>query len=165
MEKNNRRDFIKKTGTFIGLGLLGGTAGSFMTGCEQDEVVPLPPPATYDIDITQYPALMSVGGATQVNIALKNEEGELTGDVKNVSIKRESESSFIAIDSLCRHQNCIVNLPTQPGGDLVCPCHNVKFSFEDGSITDVNGISGVPELLVVQIYEFDEANNLLKIII
>lgn len=158
MENNNkRRDFIKKTGAFIGLGILTPSIASVVTSCEKDEVVSLPPPDTYDIDISKYPPLMTVGGMLSVSITLNN------GSNKGLVIRRDSEDEFTVLDSLCRHQGCVVELPNEPTGDLLCPCHNVTFSFDTGEVKDKPISDAVPDLLPIKVFEFDKQNNILKL--
>lgn len=167
MEKNkDRRNFMKKAGTFLGLGILAPTIGTVATSCERDEVqvIDPPPPTTYDIDLNEYPALKTVGGDAAFSLDLIDENGEVYQKLSIVA-KRASEDEFWVLDALCRHQGCDVILPDSPDGDLVCPCHNVDFSFETGEVTNKPISDPVPDLKKIKVFEFDKANNILKLLI
>ncbi|MFP4369841.1 MAG: Rieske 2Fe-2S domain-containing protein [Candidatus Kapaibacterium sp.] len=154
--KKERREFLKKGG-LLGLGILGVSAA--FQGCAEDEVVSLPPPNQYDVNLNNHPELLDTGGMAQVNIVLEN------GSQKNISIKRDSDTEFTVLDSLCRHQNCIVNLPNdETGGDLICPCHEVLFSFETGAVTNKRISDPVPDLIELE-YDFNSNTNILKVTI
>lgn len=160
-KNNNRRKFIKSAGAFIGIGVLTPTLGTVVSSCERDEVevVEPAPPATYDINLNDYPALKTVGGDANASVTLNN------GDELGLVIKRASEDEFYVLDSLCRHQGCTVGLPDSPTGDLVCPCHSVKFSFKTGLVTDKPISDAVPDLKKIKVFEFDKANSILKLLI
>jgi Rieske Fe-S protein len=167
MDKNkDRRSFIKKAGAFIGLGVLTPAIGTVVTSCEKDEVqiIDPPPPSTYDINLNDYPALKTVGGDATFSLDLVDEDGNVYQKLNCVA-KRAGEDEFWVLDSLCRHQGCDVILPDSPDGDLVCPCHNVSFDFETGVVTDKPISDAVPDLKKIKVFEFDKANNILKLLI
>lgn len=167
MEKNkDRRNFMKKAGAFIGLGVLAPTLGSVATSCERDEVqvIDPPEPTTYDINLNDYPALKTVGGDAAFSLDLVDEDGNVYQKLSIVA-KRVSEDEFWVLDALCRHQGCDVILPDSPDGDLVCPCHNVYFDFETGEVTDSPISDHVPDLKQIKVFGFDKENNILKLLI
>ena len=102
--KNDRREFIKKAGAVFGIGVFGTSFATIINSCERDEVVKYEPD-TVDVDISQYPQLANIGGMAKVDVELDN------GQIKTIVIRRDSETEFTVLDALCRHQNCIVNLP------------------------------------------------------
>ena len=153
--KNDRREFIKKAGAVFGIGVFGTSFATIINSCERDEVVKYEPD-TVDVDISQYPQLANIGGMAKVDVELDN------GQIKTIVIRRDSETEFTVLDALCRHQNCIVNLPDSPDGKILCPCHQVTFNFDTGKVIDNKGFE-VPPLVVITVSEFKD--NMLKLII
>ena len=48
-----------------------------------------------------------------------------------VVVTQPTEGDFRAFSAICTHQGCSVESSTE--GDIPCPCHQSKFSLEDGS--------------------------------
>ncbi|MDR7254023.1 Rieske Fe-S protein [Nocardioides sp. BE266] len=48
-----------------------------------------------------------------------------------VVVTQPTEGDFKAFTAVCTHQGCLVETSTE--GDIPCPCHNSKFSLDDGS--------------------------------
>ncbi|MBA4866232.1 Rieske (2Fe-2S) protein [Streptomyces sp. PSKA54] len=57
--------------------------------------------------------------------------GKIFKDEK-VVVTQPAEGRFQAFSNLCTHQQCPVT--SVEGGTINCPCHNSKFSIEDGSV-------------------------------
>ncbi len=49
-----------------------------------------------------------------------------------VVVTQATAGDFKAFSAVCTHQGCLVE--TSSEGDIPCPCHNSKFSLEDGSV-------------------------------
>ena len=54
--------------------------------------------------------------------------GIITGDFV---ITQPTAGTFKAFSKVCTHQGCDVS--KVDGGVIICPCHNSKFSIENGS--------------------------------
>ncbi len=156
---NNRRDFLKKVGTFVGVTISLPVISSVFNSCEQDEnPIPQPPKELTQIDLNKYPPINTVGGSVKILLPGKNNNNPII-------LYRKSLDEIIVLSTICRHAGCEVNLP-QPGKiELRCPCHLVIFSAENGDIL-INPISsewsGEP-LDKFNVIEFDKANNILKV--
>jgi Rieske Fe-S protein len=48
-----------------------------------------------------------------------------------VVVTQPTEGDFKAFSAVCTHQGCLVE--TSSDGEIPCPCHNSRFSLEDGS--------------------------------
>jgi Rieske Fe-S protein len=118
--KISRRDFLKKSamGVVVGgvvlssidIGKLAAAskqAGLIKAG--DDMIVKLSDPKNAD--------LSKVGGSVLL-------------DDDNILI-RSSQSQFLAVNLICRHKGCTVELQ---GDKFVCPCHGSEYSL-DGKVT------------------------------
>ncbi len=105
---------------------LGSIASSgIMTGCENDTVKSSG--SSYEFNVSTEAVLAVEGGAAMKTL------GEVNAG-KPVIIIRSGEKTFVVLSSVCTHQGCQISLPNSPGGDLICGCHNSKFSSIDGSV-------------------------------
>lgn len=151
--KSNRRDFIKKVGVMAGVAVTLPVVAS-LTSCEKDEDPIIPSSDGTIIKLSDYPALLAVGGSVSISLA----------DAPNpVIIVRNSETDFLIADSVCKHQGCQVAAPTSETGDLICPCHGAVYSRTDASVvqkpsdnTDISGLTTYP-------YEYDAEKQELDI--
>lgn len=161
MENNNndRRSFLKKAGLMIGVGLSAGTITSILSSCDEEQFFYAPLPETYELSLANYPALANVGTAVKVTIPGKN-------GGKPLMIKRKAADTFVVLSSICAHQGCEVDLPTGGGLNCQCPCHDVAYSIDDGSITK-NGISSSWSGKPLAKYDctYVSSSNVLKIIL
>lgn len=163
MEKNiqneNRRDFLKKAGIFIGVGIGTSSLSSLLNSCQSDQSIFIPPPELYSLDLKdpKYSALQTVGVSIETKIAGKNNNNPLY-------IKHVDTPTFVVFDSSCSHEGCTVGLPTSPTADIICPCHQVQYNSDTGEVTKnpVSGWSPIP-LKKYEVVSFDSANNILKI--
>ncbi|CUR61923.1 Rieske iron-sulfur protein [metagenome] len=57
-----------------------------------------------------------------------------------VVVTQPTEGDFKAFSAICTHQGCAVKSSTE--GDIPCPCHNSKFSLDDGS--PISGPASAP---------------------
>ena len=48
-----------------------------------------------------------------------------------IVLTQPTEGDFKAFTAVCTHQGCIVESSTE--GEIPCPCHDSRFSLEDGS--------------------------------
>lgn len=84
------------------------------------------PTAEVQVDISKESGLQQTGGAIKINLAPYNEG-------RDFIIVRQSPTAFLVVSSVCNHQGCSINLPTQPGKNFVCPCHGAEYSSVDGT--------------------------------
>lgn len=156
---SDRRNFLKKAGTLLGVGLTLPVISSVLTSCEQDEKAPVAvvPPGGYDLDLSKYPKLAAVGGVVKVTIPGKNGGAPLV-------ITRKDAATFVVLDSTCPHAGCEVDLPVGASNEMDCPCHHAFFSNLDGSVTKnpVSGWAGEP-LKNYKVNKYDSAKNILNI--
>lgn len=154
---NKRREFLKKTGTVFTFGVFASSFASIINSCEQDEVIPAPEPETVDVNLSPYPALATPGGFALVKVTKKD------GTKLDVIIKRIDMTTFVVLDTLCRHQGCTVTLPDSADKDIICYCHNVTFDMNSGAVKDKPITDAVPALLIYKVFAYDATANVLKI--
>lgn len=158
LENNNqRREFLKKTGTVFTFGVFASSFASIINSCEQDEVIPAPAPETVDVNLSPYTALAAPGGFALVKVTKKD------GTKLDVIIKRIDTSTFVVLDTLCRHQGCTVTLPDSADKDIICYCHNVTFDMNSGAVKVKPIADAVPALLSYKVFAYEAASNILKI--
>ncbi len=143
--QTNRRGFLKTTCVVMCTLPL----ASLIQACETDvtkfsgqELV---------IDLKTQPDLIPIGGAIQ-NIN------------PPMNIIRLTETTFLAVTSVCTHLACTVPLPGDNGEespDMICPCHGAKFDAATGKVLREPGTSISP----LKSYEntFDAAKDTLTI--
>jgi cytochrome b6-f complex iron-sulfur subunit len=121
-----RRDFLNKSIKILAISPL---AITMLNSCEKDEVyIPTSTNASkVNINISDYPGLLNIGGVVEVMIKGKNNNDP-------VILSRINENEIVAFSSVCRHQGCIIQIPKDTTGDIECPCHYIKYSPIDGSI-------------------------------
>lgn len=138
--KENRRDFLKKAGLLFGAGAAATSLSSLIVGC-QDETIPLPPPpppgSNYEIDVTKYPDLLTVGSILKCDAVLSTDASQKL----TVIVKSEPNDEFIIVQSNCAHQGD-QELPAQvnAAGHIVCPRHLLEFSMnkDDAGVIAAN---------------------------
>ena len=123
--RNDRRKLLKYSAAVAGAAMAGPVMTGFIAGCEKDTVKSSD--KTYEYNVASRNELASEGGAVMETL------GELNSG-KPVVIIRSDVSRFVVLSSVCTHQGCQVNLPNSPGGDIICACHNSKFSSTDGAV-------------------------------
>jgi len=154
---NERRDFLKKAGTVFTFGVFASSFASVITSCEKDEVVPAPPIETVDVSLNPYPDLATPGKFALVKVTKKD------GTKLDVIVKRVDMSTFVVLDTLCRHQGCTVTLPDSADKDIICYCHNVTFDMNTGEVKVKPIADAVPALIKYKVIAYESATNLLKI--
>lgn len=70
---------------------------------------------TLSVQISNYPALASVGGIARVD----------SGQGTPVAAVRTSATTFAAFSLICPHFGCTVGIAT---GSFACPCHGARFA-------------------------------------
>jgi Rieske Fe-S protein len=118
-DKLSRRDFIKRSA----LGVIAG--GAALTSISFEA-------------LANAPAAKGVMKTTADDLVVKLSENasldKVGGSVKvtdEIILIRKSESSFLAIKTICTHKGCDVELE---GDKFVCPCHGSEFTLE-GKVT------------------------------
>ena len=151
---NNKRDFFKKTGSLIGLGLCACLTSSILTACDKDEEVSAPFPETLKYIITSASPLANAGGLSEIKI--KNSKGT---DVSFI-IYRADATKFAVLEPICYHRGAGVSLT---GGELVCSAHAAKFDKADGhTLSDGSAGVTVPPMKSYA-YAFNQSTNELSI--
>lgn len=118
-DKISRRDFIKKSALSA---VVGGTVLSSMSLDAFAKAVAAKSVLKTGGDdlvvkLSDNAPLNKVGGSVKVNDEL--------------ILIRKSESSFLAVKTICSHKGCDVELE---GDKFVCPCHGSEFTLE-GKVT------------------------------
>lgn len=155
-EYNKRREFLKSSGKVAGFGIFAAAFSSVINSCEQDELPPKPPSGlSFQVDLNTHPELLAIGGFKVLTIDKLN-----GGDP--VIIKHNPDDTFMVIDGLCRHQNCNLEMPSDPNGNMVCMCHHAVFSLVDGKVVDNKGFSTAADLTHYKT-EYNSSNKILTI--
>ncbi|GAA3160560.1 Rieske (2Fe-2S) protein [Planomonospora alba] len=81
----------------------------------------------------------SAAGALAKTSDIPQGGGKVFKDAK-VVVTQPTAGEFKCFSSVCTHQGCDVG--GVEGTDIVCPCHNSRFSIADGSVT--NGPANKP---------------------
>lgn len=123
----SRRIFLQQAAASIGLALSATAVASLVQGCERDETTPVSPGTSYNVDLTQFPELGSVGGIIQTSVQGLN-SGEL------VFISRIDVATFVVFSTVCTHSGCGVDLPVDGSSNCVCPCHRAEFARTNGAV-------------------------------
>lgn len=148
---NNRRDFIFKAGSAIGLGVLGLGFSSLVNSCEKSQTTNVNP-VNVEIKIADYPELASVDSARTVTLTG-------TSAVMPVIIIRESATEFLVLLTKCSHLGCQVGDANMATKRITCPCHGSVYSTIDGTV-----IQGpAPKALQRYSSTFNAATNILTI--
>ena len=71
--------------------------------------------------------LSKVGGAAYINVPNQNNN-------KDILIIRLTETSFLAVTSICSHQGCSVQPPDTEYTNIYCACHGAEFNPESGKV-------------------------------
>jgi nitrite reductase/ring-hydroxylating ferredoxin subunit len=108
-----RRNFLIKSGTLLGLGLVAVSAPGLISSCQQSES-PVNTGIQKDVDISQYPELQNDFGSVKLSFSGLNESTP-------VIIIRKSEGNFIVLSSKCTHEGCIVGDPDPSTKTITCP--------------------------------------------
>jgi Rieske Fe-S protein len=118
-DRISRRDFIKRSA-------VGVIAGSALLSSLDLTAFAKAPAARGVINIS--------GDDTIVKLADNTALTKIGGSVKvndEILLIRKSESTFLAIKTICTHKGCDVELE---GDKFVCPCHGSEFTL-DGTVT------------------------------
>lgn len=126
----DRRDFLLKAASMLGLAVSSGAAISLINACEQGGGQMMGGTGgTGTLNVASQGALQSVGGAVRATV-----------NNTQLVVIRTSQTEFLALSALCTHASCPVNLPQN--GVLSCDCHGSRFSATDGRV--LNGPAATP---------------------
>ena len=128
-----RRQVLKKGASLFGVPFSISVLSSFMNGCEKDTLKTSE--NTVTIDISTIPELSITDGSIKKTFG-ENNSG------RPVVIIRHGETDFTVFTSVCTHLGCEINLPSEPGKNLECPCHKTLFSSTSGEV--INGPANAP---------------------
>jgi nitrite reductase/ring-hydroxylating ferredoxin subunit len=132
--QEQRRMFLQQAGAMLGISVCAASMTSLLSSCEKDESKIVTQGGTVELSVASYSDLKNVGGAVKTIFPAYNQS-------KPVIITRVSETTFLAVSSVCNHQGCEVTLPKSPGGAITCyfednKCgHGAEFSFATGAQT------------------------------
>src|SRR3954454_20041246 len=115
----SRREFLTKS-TLAVAGVAGVSA--LTAGCGDGQIGPTAtavPTGTISVKVSTVPQLAAVGQLT----TLPNDD--------RIAIKRASATTFVAISTICTHQQCTVALSNNA---FECPCHGARYDA-DGNVT------------------------------
>ncbi len=118
-DKISRRDFIKRSA----VGVIAG--GAILSSLDLTALANSPAARGVFknagdhtvVKLADNPALTKVGGSVKIS--------------DEMMLIRKSESTFIAVRTICTHKGCDVELE---GDKFVCPCHGSEFTI-DGTVT------------------------------
>ncbi|MBL8017318.1 MAG: ubiquinol-cytochrome c reductase iron-sulfur subunit [Ignavibacteria bacterium] len=118
-DKISRRDFIKRSA----VGVIAG--GAILSSLDFTALANSP---------AARGVFKNAGDDTVVKLADNSALTKVGGSVKisdELMLIRKSESTFIAVRTICTHKGCDVELE---GDKFVCPCHGSEFTV-DGVVT------------------------------
>jgi Rieske Fe-S protein len=151
-----RREFLVKALTAGAVVCCGSVLGISFAGCGSGSGSNNPasalPAVSPIIDLSSEPALQTIGGAVKKHISGLNND-------RDIIIIRVTTTGFAAFTSICTHQQNEINLPSAPGGNMVCPAHGSQFRSADGSVA--LGPASLP--LTKFNAAFDQAKNTVTI--
>ncbi|MDQ3194051.1 MAG: Rieske (2Fe-2S) protein [Bacteroidota bacterium] len=118
MEKENfnRRDFLKTSLKGIAIGSLALSAIDVKKLLAETETY-YPSSVTKVINLSDYPALGSVGG---------------NADIGKAMVFRTGQTKFMTVSTTCTHKKCDVDFD---GSGFECPCHGSTFT-KTGKVTN-----------------------------
>ncbi|MGH7651144.1 MAG: ubiquinol-cytochrome c reductase iron-sulfur subunit [Gemmatimonadaceae bacterium] len=79
-----------------------------------DSTAPVTGPISLNVNVSDYPALASVGGIAQVS-----------NRGTPVAAVRTGDTTFAAFSLICPHFGCTVGIN---GSSFLCPCHGARFA-------------------------------------
>lgn len=146
---SNRRDFLKRTSSYISLGIFAGILPQLVSSCSNSTSANETSPV--DINLNGYPSLAEINGWEKIII-----EGKNNG--KPIIVIRTGDATFTILSSICGHQGCVVGNPDMQYQSISCPCHGSKYTLT-GNI--INGPTTKP--LKNFTYTFNQSKNVLTI--
>jgi len=115
-ENFNRRDFLKTSLKGIAIGSLALSAIDVKKLLAETETY-YPSSVTKVINLSDYPALGSVGG---------------NADIGKAMVFRTGQTKFMTVSTTCTHKKCDVDFD---GSGFECPCHGSTFT-KTGKVTN-----------------------------
>jgi len=155
---NNRRNFLKVGGAFLGVTMSAAVFSTIFTACEENEKLPTNPGGNnfVDLKLSEITNLATVGGVYVGAFA------ENPGT--RVIIVRLTESEFVAYSERCPHQGCSVATPPAGSALISCPCHQAQFNISDGSVARQPTGDTINTGLTKYQTSFNTANNTVRIL-
>lgn len=142
---NNRREFLAKAATMLGVTICACGAGQFLTACEHDVVSYISTGITFPVDFTK----LSVYDQTiiaQIGSGIKQLVGSNNGG-NGVLIIRIGDDSvaadkvFLVVTAICSHDKGVLDPPTADYPNILCEKHFAEFSATDATVLN-QGQSG-----------------------
>lgn len=137
----DRKQFIKSSIAFCGLGVMGTAA--FLESCKKktSSTVAQGPTVNFTLDLT-----------SPTNTALNSAGGSVAS---NGVVVVNSSGTYKAVAQTCTHSGCSINY-NSGGNNFVCPCHGGTF--------DINGnVTGGPPPAPIKKYTVTKNGNILTV--
>ncbi len=165
MQENSveeRRQFLTKAASLLGITICSSSLASLLTSCEKDESKLIATHGTFTIDLSSETGLANIGDGVKKSVGTFNSS-------KPVIIVRSSANAFAVFSSTCNHAGCEVSAPKSAGAAIVCDpndnkCgHNAEFSSSTGlQIVGASGGAPTGGLTVIS-STYDSASNKLTL--
>lgn len=147
----DRRNFITRALSFLGVSVCGSAISSILSGCESD--VLKSSNVAVQVDLNEIPELAQVGGAVKRTFTSHN-------GGRPVMILRVEDQEFLVLSTVCTHQACEVNLPGARGySEISCDCHGSLYDPSTGSVVRGPALAPLPRFQG----DFDDSNDILTI--
>lgn len=149
LTNEQRRSFLLKAGSLLGISVCAGSMATFLNSCETDENKIVNAAGTVTVNIATETGLQNKGDGIKKTLTGYN------GD-KPVIIVKTGDSSFMVFSSVCNHSQCIVSAPKTNNANIICDfsdnkCgHNAHFNPTTGlQVIGPNGGAATGGLTVI----------------
>lgn len=127
----SRRQFISNTLHNAGIMFCALSLSNLLQSCETNETPSGNSSNGIQIDFplntSGLEELSKIGGAAYLNVPNQNNN-------KDILIIRLTETTFLAVTSICTHQGCSVQPPDTDNSNIYCACHGAEFSPQSGNV-------------------------------
>jgi nitrite reductase/ring-hydroxylating ferredoxin subunit len=121
--------------------ILAGVAGvAVLAGCGSDTASGTGAAST-DGAATQPTGGAALGAKTDIPIG-----GGKIFSSQQVVVTQPVSGEFKAFSAICTHQGCAVT--NVSNGEIICPCHNSRFSIADGSVQTGPATQALPSVAI-----------------
>ncbi len=106
--------------------------------------------------MSDYPPLAAPGGSIQF---------VFIDEIHPFTLNRVSATRFLALDSVCTHQGCVVGRFQVVHSYMRCPCHGSRYDIEGRVFRNANGVSTEPAPSDLERFDttFDEDTGVVSI--
>ncbi|MBL7975281.1 MAG: hypothetical protein JNJ85_10235 [Candidatus Kapabacteria bacterium] len=135
LTNEQRRSFILKAGSLLGVSVCAGSMAAFLNSCEKDENKIVTATGTVTVNVASETGLQTVGDGVK-----KTYDGYNAN--KPVIIVKTGVDTFMVFSAVCNHQQCIVSAPKATGSNIVCSFADNKCGHE-AEFSPVTGVQTV----------------------